>query len=259
MPGCNWVRLTDEQMSGEALEPYGDGVLSAGYMVSKTPHEPGQKMLAVFDGEIWVALYEFTGGENIATFFPGDEFVYVVAGTLTLTDARTGEARTFDQGERVLLPKGWQGSWANPGFYREVAVCSRDWLRPYTRTFQDGIVDSDRRTEVLAIEPRGAVPGVGARDGDGTRSAHVHGSDLLVRVVTAAAGDVRGSFRDARDVFVQLVDGGVVLHGEDGVSEEFSTGDCFVVSGQASERWDSPDGFTALVVQAGAPADFRDA
>jgi uncharacterized cupin superfamily protein len=259
MPAPGWVRLTEEQMSGDALEPYGDGVLSVGYMVSKRPHEPGQKTLAVFEGEIWVALYEFTGGENIATFFPGDEFVYVVAGTLTLTDTRTGEARTFEAGEHVLIPKGWQGSWANPGFYREVAVCSRDWLRPYTRTLQDGIVDPERRTEFLAIDPRDASPGAGASDGDAPRSAHVHGSDLLVRVVTADAGDSTGSFRDGRDVFVQLLDGDVALHGEDGATEEFSTGDCFVVSGDASERWHSPGGFTAVIVQAGAPADFRDA
>ena len=78
-------------------------------------------------------------------------------------------------------------------------------------------------------------------------------------MVTAGAGDSPGSFRDGRDVFVQLLDGGVALHGEDGASEEFSAGDCFVVLGDASERWHSPDGFTALVVQAGAPADFRDA
>jgi uncharacterized cupin superfamily protein len=246
-------------MSGRALEPYGDGVLSAGYMVSKTPHEPGQKMLAVFEGEIWVALYEFTGGENVATFFPGDEFVYVVAGTLTLTDTRTGEGRTFDQGEHVLIPKGWQGSWANEGLYREVAVCSRDWLRPYTRTFQDGIIDSERRTEFLAIDPGRGAPAAGASDGDGLRSAHVHGSDLLVRVVTADAGDSPGGFRDGRDVFVQLLDGLVALGGEGGASEEFAAGDCFIVSGDASEPWRSPDGFRALVVQAGAPADFRDA
>lgn len=259
MSAPSWAKLTDEQLSGEALEPYGDGVLSAGYMVSKTPHEPGQKMLAVFAGEIWVALYEFTGGENVATFFPGDEFVYVVAGTLTLTDTRTAERRMFEQGDRVLIPKGWQGSWANEGFYREIAVCSRDWLRPYTRTFQDGIVDPARRTEFLAIDPREVSSDARAPNGSRPRSAHVHGSDLLVRVVTADAGDSPGSFRDGRDLFVQLVAGNVTLHDENGDSEEFAAGDCFIVCGDASECWHSADGFRALVVQAGVPADYRDA
>ncbi len=258
MNGSSWVRLTDEQMSGEALEPYGEGVLSDGYMVSKTPHEPGQKMLVVFAGEIWVALYEFTGGENIATFFPGDELVYVVAGTLTLTDSRRSEMRTFDQGERVLIPKGWQGSWANEGLYREVAVCSRDWLRPYTRTFQDGIVDPERRTTFLAVDPRGVSPEAGASHAAEPRSAHVHGGDLLVRVVEDDAGDWSSSFRDDRDVFVQLIRGDVVLR-DDGYSEKFAAGDCFIVFGHASERWRSPNGYKALLVQAGVPADFRDA
>jgi len=257
--GPTWVRLTDEQMSGEALQPYGDGVLSDGYMVSKTPHEPGQKMLAVFEGEIWVALYEFTGGENVATFFPGDEFVYVVAGTLTLTDARTGETRTFARGEHVLIPKGWQGSWANEGFYREVAVCSRDWLRPYTRTFQDGIVDPERRTTFLAVDPRDVSLDAGSAHAAGPRSAHVHGGDLLVRVVEDDCGDWPSSFRDDRDVFVQLIDGTVVLRDDDGDSETFAAGDCFIVFGGASERWHSPDGYEALLVQAGVAADFRDA
>src|SRR5262249_41604495 len=182
---------------------------------------------------------------------PGDEFVYVVAGTLTLTDARTGEARTFDQGEHVLIPKGWQGSWANVGHYREVAVCSRDWLRPYTRTFHGGIVDSERRTEVLALDARDASAGDRVSPGPGPVSAHVHGSDLLVRVVTADGGDFTDGFRAGRDVFVQLLDGDVALSREDAGRQKFSTGDCFIVSGDGGERWLSPDGFTALVVQAG--------
>ena len=260
MPAGNWLRLTDEQLSGEALQPYGDGVLSAGYMVAKTPHEPGQKMLAVFEGEIWVALYEFTGGENVATFFPGDEFVYVVAGTLTLTDARTDESRTFEQGEHVLIPKGWQGSWANEGFYREVAVCSRDWLREYTREFQDGIVDPERRREFLAIDTRAATPSLDdGANGAGPRSAHVHGSDLLVRLIAGEAGTALDSWRGDRDAFVQLIDGRIMVTGDDGAREEFVAGDCLIVSGDARERWDSPNGFEALVVQAGVPADFRGA
>jgi uncharacterized cupin superfamily protein len=248
-------------MSGKALEPYGNGVLSTGYMVSKTPHEPGQKMLAVFEGELWVALYEFTGGENVASFFPGDEFVYVVAGTLTLTDARTEEVRTFVAGEHVLVPKGWEGSWANEGFYREVAVCSRDWLRPYSRTFQDGIVDARRRTEFLAIDPRAAAAGLAAADGTlavAPRSTHVHGSDLLIRVVAADGAGSPDAFRLGRDAFVQMLEGSVAVRGEDGAGEEFVTGDCFVASGGAGERWQSQDGYAALVVEAGVPADYRD-
>ena len=254
-----WLRLTDEMMSGKALEPYGNGVLSTGYMVSKTPHEPGQKMLAVYEGEVWVALYEFTGGENVASFFPGDEFVYVVAGALTLTDTRTGETRTFVEGEHVLIPKGWEGSWANEGFYREVAVCSRDWLRPYSRTFQDGIVDARRRTEFLAIEPRAAAAGPAA-DGSLTsasRSVHLHGSDLLIRVVASDGNGSPDTFRLGRDLFVQLLEGSVALRDENGAGEEFGAGDCFVVSGSTSEPWQSPDGYVALVVQAGVPADYR--
>ena len=50
-----------------------------------------------------------------------------------------------------------------------------------------------------------------------------------------------------------------MLTGDDGAREEFVAGDCLIVSGDARERWDSPDGFEALVVQAGVPADFRGA
>jgi uncharacterized cupin superfamily protein len=253
VPRSGWVRLSDAMMSGESLEPYGDGVLSNGYMVSKTPHEPGQKMLAVFEGEVWVALYEFTGGENIASFFPGDEFVYIVAGALTLTDSRTGEARTFLEGEHVLIPKGWEGSWANEGLYREVAVCSRGWLRPYSRTFQDGIADAGRRTEFLAIDPRVAATELGSRYG----SVHIHGSDLQVRVVAADHNGSVETFRDGRDVFVHLLEGAVALRGEDGAQEQFAAGDCFIVIGEGSSEWQSADGYLALVVQAGAPGDFR--
>jgi uncharacterized cupin superfamily protein len=246
-------------MSGEALEPYAEGVLASGFLETVTPHEPGQKMLAVYSGEIWVALFEFTGGENRAVFFPGDEFVYVVAGTLTLTDANSGEARTFVAGEYVFVPKGWQGSWANEGFYREVAVCSRDWLLPYERMFQEGIVDAERRKTFLPVDPRSAHTELGSvaplsSAGDGVRgfsTRHILGSDLLIRVVACEGESSPTTFGLGRDVFVQVLDGGVALVGESGAREHFAREDCFVLSRDFGGSWQPSEDFVAVLVEAG--------
>ena len=164
MPGSNWVRLTDEQMSGEALRAVrrrrAVGRLHGQQDAARArPEDAGRVRGRDLGRSVRVHgrrehRHVLPRATSSSTSSPAHS---------TLTDARTGETRTFDQGEHVLLPKGWQGSWANPGFYREVAVCSRDWLRPYTRTFQDGIVDPERRTEFLAIEPRGASPRRSAR------------------------------------------------------------------------------------------------
>jgi uncharacterized cupin superfamily protein len=250
-----WVVVSDAMLSGEALEPYADGVGSPGFLDTVKPHAPGQKKLAVHSGEIWVALFEHTNGASHAAFFPGDEFVYVLEGTVTLPDDRTGNAPTFSPGEHFLVPKGWQGTWTSEGFFREIAVCSKDWLSAYDRTLVDGTFDARRRDTVLTIDPAQArdrleAPGKGGWP----RSAHIQGSDLLVRLVAGAGDSPARVILDQADTFVQVIDGAISLVAADGGRQTFGEGEFVVVPRAFSGSCEVEPEFVGVAVTAGVRA-----
>jgi len=59
--------------------------------------------------------------------FPYDEFVLVLKGEVTLTNADGGTA-TYKEGDTFLVPKGWMGTWDMPFKYREMIVIETDAL-----------------------------------------------------------------------------------------------------------------------------------
>jgi uncharacterized cupin superfamily protein len=59
--------------------------------------------------------------------FPYDEFVLVLEGEVTLTNADGGTA-TYKEGDTFLVPKGWLGTWDMPFKYREMIVIETDAL-----------------------------------------------------------------------------------------------------------------------------------
>jgi uncharacterized cupin superfamily protein len=246
-----WLAVPPEVLSGEALEPYEDGVGSPGFLETVKPHLPGQKKLTLYNGEIWVAMFEHCNGASHAPFFPGDEFVYVLGGTVTLPDDRTGEAPTFGPGEHFLVPKGWQGTWTSEGYYREIAVCPRDWLVPYTRTFADGAIDAERRNRVLAIDPAQARERLVETSGGWPRAAHIQGSDLLVRLVAGNGEHAARARFDAGDTFVQVLEGGIVLTGSDGSQESFGPGEFVIVPAGSTGSWDIAADFMGIAVSGG--------
>ncbi len=246
-----WLAVPPEVLSGDALEPYEDGVGSPGFLETVKPHLPGQKKLTVYSREIWVAMFEHTNGASHAPFFPGDEFVCVLGGTVTLPDDRTGEAPTFGLDEHFLVPKGWQGTWTSRGYYREIAVCPRDWLVPYTRTFADGIVDAERRDTVLVIDPTQARERLVASSGGWPRSAHLQGSDLLVRLVAGSGAQVVRTRFDGGDTFVQVLEGGIVLTGSDGSQQSFGPREFVIVPAGSTGSWEIAPDFVGLAVSAG--------
>ncbi len=55
---------------------------------------------------------------------PYNEFIHVLAGTLVLTDSG-GQAREFHQGDFLMIPKGFTGTWETRGVFRELVVLTR--------------------------------------------------------------------------------------------------------------------------------------
>ena len=75
--------------------------------------------------ELVIVVYEDEAGTFAITQpFPYDEFVTVVSGKLTLTDA-AGQVQEFVAGESVVVPKGFTGIWKMEGNYRELIAIER--------------------------------------------------------------------------------------------------------------------------------------
>lgn len=55
---------------------------------------------------------------------PYDEFVHVLAGALILTDTN-GVATEYNAGDFLVIPKGFKGTWASRGTFRELVVIER--------------------------------------------------------------------------------------------------------------------------------------
>ncbi len=87
-------------------------------------HEPRGAVLFRGD-ELMIEVYEdVPGAFAITQPFPYDEFVMVVSGKLTLTDA-TDQVQEFAAGESVVVPKGFTGIWKMEGNYRELVAIER--------------------------------------------------------------------------------------------------------------------------------------
>ena len=87
-------------------------------------HKPRGAPLFYGD-ELVIVVYEDEAGTFAITQpFPFDEFVMVVSGKLTLTDA-IDQVQEFVAGESVVVPKGFTGIWKMEGNYRELIAIER--------------------------------------------------------------------------------------------------------------------------------------
>ena len=87
-------------------------------------HEPRGAPLFRGD-ELVIVVYEDEAGTFAITQpFPYDEFVMVMSGKLTLTDA-ADRVQEFVAGESVVVPKGFTGIWKMEGNYRELVAIER--------------------------------------------------------------------------------------------------------------------------------------
>jgi uncharacterized cupin superfamily protein len=235
---AGWMRISREMRSGQGLQAPAatEDVHSPGFLKLLTPDRPAEKRLEVLRGDIWVALFEQPEGAiSRCDFFPGDEFVYVLSGSVTLTDARSGEAQTFGSGRHCLIPKGWQGTWDSGPSYREVAVCSRDWLSPYDTAMRRDAIDPGRRDTVVSS------------DVEDLRRARILGNDMVVQLHSAES-ELR------QDAFVHVISGGVTITEDGGAGETFGPDDCFVLSRDFRGAWQPTAEYVGLVVTDGAAA-----
>ena len=87
-------------------------------------HKPRGEVLFRGDELVTLVYEDEAGTFAIPQPFPYDEFVMVVSGKLTLTDA-TDRVQEFVAGESVVVPKGFTGIWKMEGNYRELVAIER--------------------------------------------------------------------------------------------------------------------------------------
>jgi len=87
-------------------------------------HKPRGEVLFYGDELVTLVYEDEAGTFAIPQPFPYDEFVMVVSGKLTLTDA-TDQVQAFVAGESVVVPRGFTGIWKMEGNYRELVAIER--------------------------------------------------------------------------------------------------------------------------------------
>ena len=116
------TRMNPDKIAGLGLEkeePFipPDQILEGAHIPRGAPLFRGDELVIV--------VYEDEAGTfAIPQPFPYDEFVMVVSGKLTLTDA-ADRVQEFVAGESVVVPKGFTGIWKMEGNYRELVAIER--------------------------------------------------------------------------------------------------------------------------------------
>ena len=85
------------------------------------------KVATLFEGkELRVEVFESTPARTNHRKRPtdSDEFVYIVSGKLILTEPN-GKAHEYREGDSLVLPKGYTGTWEMQGNYREIAIVAQ--------------------------------------------------------------------------------------------------------------------------------------
>lgn len=67
------------------------------------------------DGKVEMGLYDAGPSEQDIKSYEDDEFMFFLAGGVTLTSA-DGTVLQAQAGEGVAMPKGWKGHWSTKGY-----------------------------------------------------------------------------------------------------------------------------------------------
>ena len=119
------VRFNAEQIDGKNLAP-------AGYLQAKTRGTPRQvikqtnkepRAARFFAGDIVALVYESGPAKLRLENTLYDEFIQIKEGVLILTTEATGKSEKFVEGDTLIVPKGFTGTWEMVGkTYRELVV-----------------------------------------------------------------------------------------------------------------------------------------
>lgn len=98
------VRLDSNRLAGNNIGEYAPYHPEAGNLVAR-----GHEYFYSEDGNMGIGVWESKPGEMTYTDLAYDELMYVLDGSIIMTD-EDGHVETFTQGQGLVLPKGWSGT-----------------------------------------------------------------------------------------------------------------------------------------------------
>ena len=111
------VRLDRNRLSGNNLGEFAPYNPASGDLIAR-----GHEYYYSQDGNFGIGVWESKPGETTYTDLEYDELMYVLDGTLVMTDEHAN-TETVGPGEGLVLPKGWTGTLAVPeGGVRKIWV-----------------------------------------------------------------------------------------------------------------------------------------
>ena len=95
-----------------------EGVIQEGESIGYSTH-------TFFQGRLTASVYETGPGTVRIDGLPYDEYIHILEGRLVLTPDG-GKETEFKQGDSLLIPMGFRGSWHMPEKYREFIIINSD-------------------------------------------------------------------------------------------------------------------------------------
>jgi uncharacterized cupin superfamily protein len=116
------VRLDRERIAGLELTEY-DPMSKESVLEGSAKHRGH----VFFSGEeIVVEVWEAGPAKlSVKEPFPYDEYVFIQSGKLILTDAK-GKKTEYVEGDSLVVPQGFIGTWEMLGNYRELVVIEKE-------------------------------------------------------------------------------------------------------------------------------------
>ncbi|MDP9064857.1 MAG: cupin domain-containing protein [Pseudomonadota bacterium] len=107
----------DKPIKVSAAEATGPIFSSPAAVKENGPDGPAKNVLLLRskDKRVEMGLYEAGPLEEDVSTYPEDEFMYFLAGGVTLTSA-DGTVLVVKAGEGVAMPRGWKGHWSTKGY-----------------------------------------------------------------------------------------------------------------------------------------------
>jgi uncharacterized cupin superfamily protein len=247
--GPSPVRMDTDRMAGLGLTP----VPNDAYIDILVEGELEFRVATLFSGEeLRVVIFESTPAKTDHRTRPleYDEFVLVLNGKLILAE-QNGHVQEFVQGDAVILPMGYNGTWEMQGDYRELAVILQ---QPGSSAEEGGSpvrMDPDHMAG-LGLTP---IPNDGFVDilVEGELEFEIarlfSGVDMLAVVVesTPAKTDHRNRPLEY-DEFVLVLNGKLVLTEQNGAAHAFTPGEALVVPKGYTGTWEQQGTYRELAL-----------
>jgi uncharacterized cupin superfamily protein len=212
---------------GEGLEDWGE--IAAADLVSGSPKQRGRYYFNAPDIGLSAGVWDCTAFEGKMGPYSVDEFMILLEGSLTMTEAN-GRVTRVEAGESFIIPRGLDCAWKQDGYVRKIFVIYENPAVPVpAKPAADRVVKLDLGA---ALEPC-AGPDPAALNGPEPRCAeHVAYSDtsgqLTIGLWSATPYD-RKAAPFNRYELMHFVDGQVELHDGGTSGQAFQAGETIFV------------------------------